>query len=100
MFTSITWTFGREEAAGGGVEEGREEEEVLTGNFGEDNRFEPSRKRTKEKLKIVMVVFVFVSKKIYFILFLPASLFIGMHKQITKKITISNKHCLMIDFKI
>jgi hypothetical protein len=75
LFTSITWTLGREEAAGGGVEEGREEEEVLTGNFGEDNRFEPSRKRTKEKLKIVMVVFVFVSKKIYFLFcfFLQAS---------------------------
>jgi len=55
----MTWTLGREEAAGG-EEEGRGEEEFLTGNFGEDNRSETSRKLTKEKLKIVIVPFFFV----------------------------------------
>jgi hypothetical protein len=49
LFISIKWILGREEAAGGGEEGRREEEELLTGNFGEDNRSEPSRKRTKEK---------------------------------------------------
>lgn len=45
----MTWTLGREEAAGGGVEEGGGEEDFFTDNFGEDNRSEPSRKCTKEK---------------------------------------------------
>jgi len=57
----VIWILGREEAAGGG-EEGRGEE-VLTGNFGEDNRSESSRKWTKEKLKIVIVPFFVLFKE-------------------------------------
>ena len=59
----MKWTLGCEEAAGGEEEEG-EEEDFLTGNFGEDNRSELSRKWRKRRTDFQIVCMSFLLRSL------------------------------------